>query len=180
MATGNTEQKTDNPTAKDTADTIEKKKSNAPLVIIGILVFLLAVIGGGFVGYTRLPTVMLRVGGMAPEQEQETSKKVEVKGLMPLEPFLVNLADEDGVRFLKTTLQLGMEKDIAGEVDKNSAMVASIRDSIIALLTSKTSEQIMTPPGKDTLREEIRTRINSLSLSNKVAEVYIVDFVVQL
>ena len=180
MATGNTEQNTDNPTAKDNADVIEKKKSNAPLVIIGILVFLLAVIGGGFIGYTKLPAVVLRVGGVVPEQDQEASKKIEVKGLMPLDPFLVNLADEDGVRFLKATLQLGVANEMTGEVDKNSAMVAAIRDSIIALLTSKTSTQIMTPQGKDMLREEIRTRLNALSMSNKVAEVYIVDFVVQL
>ena len=180
MATGNTEQNTDNPTAKDNADVIEKKKSNAPLVIIGILVFLLAVIGGGFIGYTRLPAVMLHVGGVAAGQDPEASKKVEVKGLMPLDPFLVNLADEDGVRFLKATLQLGVANEMTGEVDKNSAMVAAIRDSIIALLTSKTSTQIMTPQGKDMLREEIRTRLNALSMSNKVAEVYIVDFVVQL
>jgi flagellar basal body-associated protein FliL len=55
-----------------------------------------------------------------------------------------------------------------------------MRDSIISLLSSKTAGQILTPEGKDKLREEIRLRVGAISPGIKILEVYIVDFVVQL
>jgi flagellar FliL protein len=115
-----------------------------------------------------------------PEQEGDTSvtAKPVVKFIFTLDPFLVNLADRDNVRFVKTSFQLGL----AEEPDKkNMTMtVAAMRDSIITLLSSKTSEQILTPQGKEKLREQVRTRMNAISPGIKVLEVYIVDFVVQL
>jgi flagellar basal body-associated protein FliL len=107
-------------------------------------------------------------------------RKVEqVKATLALDPFLVNLADTDDIRFVKTTLQLGLAEE-PKEQTKNSVIIAAIRDSIISLLSSKKADQILTPQGKDTLRKEIRARVNALSPKTKVLEVYIVDFVVQL
>jgi len=98
---------------------------------------------------------------------------------LSLEPFLVNLADADEPRFVKTTFQLGLAEELKEE-NKSSPSVPAMRDSIITLLSSKTAEQILTSQGKDKLREEIRARINAISPKMKVLEVYIVDFVVQL
>ncbi|MDR0842543.1 MAG: flagellar basal body-associated FliL family protein [Acidobacteriota bacterium] len=179
MAAGENEQKTDSPVAENSADAGGKKKSNMLLVIIGVLVFLLVVAVGGFIGYTRLPALAAGHAGTA-EQEEKPPEHPAVQGILALDPFLVNLADVDEIRFLKATFQLGLAKKPAGEVDKNSVEVASIRDAIISLLTSKSSEQVITPQGKDTLRKEIKERVNTLSPDNKVAEVYIVEFVVQL
>jgi flagellar FliL protein len=72
---------------------------------------------------------------------------------------------------------------LAEEVEKegeSAVSVPAMRDAVITLLSSKTSEQILTTEGKNKLREEIKSRINSLSPKIKVVEVYIVDFVVQL
>ncbi|MDR1727072.1 MAG: flagellar basal body-associated FliL family protein [Acidobacteriota bacterium] len=178
MAAGENEQKTDAAVAEGSAPAGGKKKSNILLVIIGILVFLLVVAVGGLIGYTRLPTLAGHASAAAHEEEEP--KRPAVKGLLPLDPFLVNLADEDDVRFLKATFQLGMAGEMVGEVDKNSAEVAAIRDAIISLLTAKSSDEIMTSQGKEALREEIKTRVNAMAPANKVAEVYIVEFVVQL
>ena len=57
---------------------------------------------------------------------------------------------------------------------------AAMRDSIISLLSTKTAEQIMTPQGKDKLREEILAQVGEVNPDAKILEVYIVDFVVQL
>jgi len=107
-------------------------------------------------------------------------KKEVVKGTMALEPFLVNLADTDEVRFVKTTFQLGLAEETKEGEGKGSVATPAIRDSIISLLSSKRAEQILTPEGKETLRKEIRARVNTISPKLNVLEVYIVDFVVQL
>ena len=109
----------------------------------------------------------------------QRSKPEQVKTTLALEPFLVNLADTDEVRFVKTTFQLGLAEE-PGEQAKSPAAIAAMRDSIISLLSSKTAEQVLTPQGKDRLREEIRLRVNSVCPQIKVLEVYIVEFVVQL
>jgi flagellar protein FliL len=103
----------------------------------------------------------------------------QVKATLALDPFLVNLADKDEIRFVKTTFQLGLAEEPKEEA-KSGAAIAAIRDSIISLLSSKTAEQILTTEGKDILREEIRSRVRSVAPHINVLEVYIVDFVVQL
>jgi len=109
----------------------------------------------------------------------EKSKKLEVKSTLSLDTFLVNLADKEDVRFVKAQFQLGMTEENE-ELAKNPVVLAATRDTIISLLSSKTSDQIMTPQGKDKLREEIRNRVNAILPKGKVSEVFIVDFVVQL
>jgi flagellar protein FliL len=123
--------------------------------------------------------VILSIGFLRPGHKPNKPERVSVKAILALDPFLVNLADPHETRFVKTTFQLGLEKEWKGEA-KNSAATAAMRDSIISLLSSKTSDQILTAQGKDQLRDEIRARMNALSPDLKVIEVYIVDIVVQL
>ena len=102
-----------------------------------------------------------------------------MKATLVLDAFLVNLADKDEVRFLKTTFQLGLAEEPKEEAKSPvSSRLFAIRSS--HLLTSKTAEQVLTSQGKEKLREEIRSRIRTVAPSMKVLEVYIVDFVVQL
>lgn len=155
---------------------IEKKGKSAKIWILAGS--LLVALSAGVIAFMTLPSckgarTALWNMALRPEVEQK------VKAMMPLEPFLVNLADSDDVRFVKTTFQLGLAEEPEESATK-AATVAAIRDSIISLLSSKKAEQILSPQGKESLRQEIRTRINELSPETKVLEVYIVDFVVQL
>jgi flagellar protein FliL len=152
-------------------------KSRKLWILIGAMVFVLVAAGAALMA---LPfTKGARTALWTKVMGKATHKKEEVKATLALEPFLVNLADRDEVRFVKTTFQLGLAEEPKEEI-KSGAAIAAIRDSVISLLTSKKSEQILTPEGKDTLRQEIRARVNSISPKTKVLEVYIVDFVVQL
>jgi flagellar protein FliL len=147
------------------------KKSRKLWIPLGILVLAIAAGGTAFFAYPHFR-------GSHKSANQEP-KKAQVKAVLPLESFLVNLADHDNICFVKATFQLGLEEEWKGE-SKNSVEMASIRDAIISLLTSKTSDQLMTSQGKDKLREEIRLRVNAVSPKVKVVEVYIYDFVIQL
>ena len=150
-------------------------KSKKLFILIGLVVLVL--VGGG----TAFMTLPFTKGARAAlwNMTKSAPKKEEVKATLALEPFLLNLADTDEVRFVKATFQLGLAKAPDEEM-KSGATIPAIRDAIISLLTSKRAEQVLSQEGKELLRNEIRTRINSISPHTKVLEVYIVDFVVQL
>ena len=164
------------PTVENTADAGLPKKSFKLWILIGSVV-LVVILGG--VAYLALPYFKGASDGKSKGKDAKTVKKEEVKATLPLEPFLVNLADQDSPRFVKTTFQLGLAEEL-DEENKSTVSIPAMRDSIITLLSSKTAEQILTSHGKDKLRDEIRSRINAISPRMKVVEVYIVDFVVQL
>jgi flagellar FliL protein len=164
------------PIVENKAEGEQGRKSSKRWILIGSIA-VIAILGGlGFLAFPYLKAV--RNPGSSI-QSGPISKLEQVKATLPLEPFLVNLADTDTSRFVKTTFQLGLAEEL-DEENKSSVSVPAMRDSIITLLSTKTAEQILTSQGKDKLRDEIRSRINAISPRMKVVEVYIVDFVVQL
>ena len=106
------------------------------------------------------------------------AEKVSSPGVMfDVEPFIVNLADAQEVRYLKITVKLELEtQEAATEL---TSRTPQLRDSILVLLTSKDSMSIRTTQGKFQLRDEITQRVNSLMRKPAVRTAYFTDFVVQ-
>jgi flagellar FliL protein len=97
--------------------------------------------------------------------------------IFPLDPFIVNIYDGQELRYLKVKIELEMVSPaIKTELD---ARLASIRDSLLILLSAKTLQDIQDVQGKNTLKEEIMTAINKNIPPGKIAKVYFTDFVVQ-
>ena len=148
------------------------KKKGMLLIIVGVLVLVMA--GGGFFAYKKF---------MAPKPEvsaEEQVKKapVEKEGEMfALEPFLVNLSDPKGKRYLKVTITLELESPEAKA--KAEKMVPKMRDMVIMILTSLSFEEVMTPEGKIRVREELFERFNLILRPERVKEIFFTDFVVQ-
>jgi flagellar FliL protein len=163
------------PIVESKPDEKPKTKSRKVWILIGSLVLVLVAGGLTFLAFPYFRGAKSGSEGMTGA----AGKHEQVKATLGLDPFLVNLADENAVRFVKTTFRLGLAEKW-NEKEDGSVEIAAIRDTIISLLSSKTAEQIITNKGKNKLREEIRTRVNSISPEIQVLEVYIVDFVVQL
>ena len=160
-----------------------KPKSRQLRILVAGLIFLVA---GGvtFLAFSYIKGKYApgaRASGQAAATTKTGSRTEfdEPKSVLLLDPFLVNLADKDQVRYVKASFQLGLE-DPANEAAKSPAALAAIRDAIISILTAKTSDQILTPEGKGILRQEICKRVNEVAPKAKVRSVFIVDFVVQL
>lgn len=97
--------------------------------------------------------------------------------IYPLEPFIVNIYDGQELRYLKVKIELEMVSPaIKAEID---GRLASIRDSILILLSAKTLRDIEDVQGKNTLKDEILGAINKNIPPGKIAKVYFTDFVVQ-
>jgi flagellar FliL protein len=164
-----------------------KKSKKMLFIIIGVVAIL--VIGGA--GYFFLS------GGGGDDEHAEASdtaddghgaKKKSKKGdhgedvlsegsqILKFDPFIVNLTNTAGNRYLKITINVEME---AAAVEETSGKTAQIRDSIITLLSSKSYADVGSVSGKYQLRDEIAARINLIITSGKVKSVYFTEFVIQ-
>jgi flagellar FliL protein len=93
------------------------------------------------------------------------------------EPFVVNLMDSGGSKYLKVSIQLELSNAKLMEKAKNKT--PQLRDAIITLITNKTSEDLITAEGKIILKDEIKQRANQILGEGTVLNVYLTDFVMQ-
>jgi flagellar FliL protein len=101
----------------------------------------------------------------------------DVGALSALDPFIANLSDEDGRRYLKATLQVEFFK---GQVPSEwNARLPQVRDLLLTLFSSKNFAEVRTPQGKAVLRDEIVTRLNHALRQDLVKAVYFTEFIVQ-
>lgn len=182
----------------------EKKKSGNLLLIIIIAVLFLIIIIGGIIAFMMMGSHDAEAeatgtakeasahgdeaksdSGHAEASDGEHSDEAsghgegstEVGIMFPLDLFTVNLLSESGRRYLKVEMNLELEgEELAHELDTK---VPLLRDIIIRILSSKSLEEISTVKGKETLKEQIISEINTRIKDGKIKNVYFVDFVVQ-
>lgn len=161
----------------------EEKKKSGKLKWIIIGVVLLALLGGGgYVAYNMFFKDMLGGGGEenATEQtaaEEQKSGDPEKTELTSLTPFVVNLADPLGRRYLKLSIDAELTSKEA--VDELAAKEPKVRDAVIMLLSSKTFADLADMQSKIELKQEIVERLNQVLGSSKVLRVYFTEMVVQ-
>jgi flagellar FliL protein len=152
---------------EDAEESAPKKSNKKMMLIIIIAVVAVALAAGGFFLVPKL------LGG----KEKKEEIKSEEGAMFSLEPFVVNLNDPGGPKFLKVSIQL----ELAGPalMEKAKQKSPQLRDAIITLLTSKSSESLFPPEGKLQLKDEINARMNQVLGANTVKNVYLTDFVMQ-
>jgi len=118
----------------------------------------------------------------AASQSQTASARV----VLPLESFTVNLADPEDGRFLRVTLSLGVEGQIPGSTkteikapESGAVSIATIRDSIISVLSQCKSAELLTPAGKSKLKMDIIDSLSRDVPALEARDVYFVEFLVQ-
>jgi flagellar FliL protein len=155
------------------------KRSNKKLLIIGgSAVIVLAVAGGGAFWWSQKAqahTTDAPAGAeaaAAPEAHEE-------RGMVSFDPFVVNLADPGVSRFLRVKVQLLVANlEEAEAIEKSPVKLSQARSAILELLTTQTSEVLVTAQGKAELRKLISEGIGK-SLHIEVVDVLFSDFVVQ-
>ena len=150
--------------ADEDGDGKPKGKSWKSLILI---IVALIVLGGGGTAF-----FMLR--GHAAEPTAEDGK-----GLLVFDPFIVNLADSGGSRFLRVNLQLVVaEESEAKELTEEPVKMKRVRSTILELLAVQKSESLVTDEGKQSLKKSILERA-SKALGTRVLDVFFSEFVVQ-
>ncbi len=104
-------------------------------------------------------------------------KPTPVDEIFKLEPFIVNLAGNSDVKFLKVTIHLKLAKKEC--TLKVTPHLAEMRDSILMLLSSKEYEMVNTVQGKMELRDEVLERVKNIVKGDRVKSAFFTDFVAQ-
>ncbi len=118
--------------------------------------------------------------GQSAEAASKDSKLPKITSVMHLEPFVVNLADQEDNRFLRIGLDLGLENAPAKDGKSEGAVpTARIRDCILGVLSTWHSDALLAPEGKEKLKEELVKALQARVPELSIREVYFTDFLVQ-
>jgi len=150
----------------------------AVIIIAGIMFVFMALVGGGFyMMWVKIVSLMPPEEVIEEVVEEEEAEAVVIGEMFPLDPFVVNLADGNGKRYLRATVQLELAPEQA--VATFEQRLPQIRDVVLTILSTKEFENIRTADGKKNLRAEIIARLNELLNNESVANIYFTDFVIQ-
>ena len=144
-------------------------KSKLKLIIMAVVVLFIAV--GGIYGYSKF--------NKGKEKKAEISKTDKASIVLPLNSFVVNLMDKQGVgkRYLKITMELEVNKEEDKLLIENHN--AQIRDTILLLLSSQSLKEINSMEGKLELKQALLSRMNQILGDGLVRRIYFTEFVVQ-
>ena len=167
-----------------------KKKSKLPLIGSGVVMLAGAVAalwylgigpfaGGAAKHVAATAAIEGNEGdhGGGSDKGGEGSHAAPGGNLLVFEPFIANLADDGGRRYLKATFQIDFGS--GGVPASMTPRLPQVRDLLLTLLTSKTFDEIRTPEGKQQLREEIIARVNQVLDRDLAKAVYFTEFIVQ-
>lgn len=103
----------------------------------------------------------------------------DVKHIIELQPFIVNLADAEDARYLRLSVSLGIGESKEGE-KPNPLFTTRVRNAMLAVLADKKSDEVLSAEGKIKLRKELLKAAQAVSEEPEVYAIYITDFIVQL
>lgn len=163
----------------------KKKGGLKRLLMICLLLAVVAATGAGGFFYWRQRAAIKARAALAAKDHQpehghssEHSDDTEVKEVVELLPFIVNLADRNETRYLRMTVSLGVGESREGKADP--VYTTRVRNAILAIITTKTSEQVLTVEGKAELRKEMLNAARTAVDQPEVHAIYITDFIVQM
>lgn len=162
----------------------EPKKGGKKKLIVIIAAALVLLLAGGGAGYYFLV--------FKPKQEEAKRKEEESKAAALIKPvpedakigpmveikeFVVNIIGADTPHYVKASLSLELDRDAT--MDEVNKRMPQIRDAILLLIGNKTFEELQDIQGKNQVKAELKSKINSFLKTGKVNNVYLTDFVVQ-
>ena len=164
----------------------EKPSRIGKMLLVVVLSTVSGTIGGGALSWFLLSRVMAADTMSVTADQGDAGRKdsiaemLEKGAVVPLDPFVVNLADTEIARYLRIKVSLMVDdKDKIAEVIENQALQLKVRDVILQTLTRKTSQDLISEEGKNQLRQEIQERVEVFS-EPKLVDVMFTEFVIQL
>jgi flagellar FliL protein len=155
------------------AESVEDGEAPAPasskgkkklIILIATALLVVGGAGGGaamFIKKKRAAAAAAEAAAASADGEAAPVAKAPVhkdshKGpptFLPLDPFIVNLADRESERFAQIGITL--ELDDAKFGDQLKAYMPAIRNGVLMLIAHKTSQELLTRAGKEKLAMEI-------------------------
>ena len=144
------------------AEATESKKGGNILMII-LIVLVVALLGAvGFLGYMMMNQQAAAEGDKpAEEQEKEEGEETGASFVAKIENLVLNITNAKGrEKLMKLSFSIkSIEPTIEALVETNNAEIV---DAVIAQISARTSEELLTVGGKALLKEEMLEEINAI------------------
>jgi len=144
--------------AVDDAPVIRRPKKKLILIAAAVLVLVLA-LGAGAVVYLKQRAAHAAAVAAGDEEgaaAEHGAAHVDPKNVpiyLPLDPFVVNLADKDVDRYAQIGITLELDSGVSA--DQIKAYMPSIRNAILMILANKSSKDLLNREGKEQLAQDI-------------------------
>ena len=139
----------------------EKKSSNKGMLII-IIVLLLAVIVVG---------IVLGIFILNKNKSSGEPPKV-VEEVLSLDEFVVNIQNPSMKKYVKFNLAITYDSKDKKILDKINTNIYKIKDGIISLFKEKSISDLQTNQGIETIKGEIKSKIDSILDGSTIIGVY--------
>lgn len=182
----------------------EPPKSKKKLIILLLVVFLLLGGGGGGGYYYFVMAANAADGEEASDHSKKKKKRKskkddeddedsernpllenalpddeDVKYVIELPAFVINLADAEQARYLRMTVNLGIAEK-PKEKKPDPLFMTRVKNAMLAVLITKKSDEVLSVEGKTKLRKELLEAAQAASEEPEILAIYITDFIVQL
>ncbi len=148
----------------------------------GLLSLLLALSVLSVLGIITLALGMFMGWGAKTETAKEAKvieQKPEPGKVYDLGTFIVNLADEEASRYIRTDIQLEYSK-VNLELDKEiKERDPQFKDLVNTLLNDRKAAELSTSEGKERFRRELQLKINNSLKYGAVTNVFLTLFAIQ-
>jgi flagellar basal body-associated protein FliL len=150
----------------------KKPGSKMPIIIAVAVVVVAAGAGGGWMLHARSVKARADQG-----EHSDAPQKSEVKSVLHLESFIVNVQGGSGTSYLRIGIDLGL----AGEAKEGeqSAPTGRLRDAILTVLGAQSVDALVTPASKEKLKADILKSVNDRLPEIECKEIYFTEFLVQ-
>ena len=137
----------------------EKKSKKGSLVIIIVCIIAMAI--GGAAGF-----FLFSKNNSTPEV---------VEQVLPLDEFLVNIKGSNNT-YVKFGVAITYDGNVKNLAEKLNSNLHKIRDGIISIFKDKTVDYMKDSQGLDVIKNEIKTKIDTILGDSKVLSVYFTNF----
>jgi flagellar protein FliL len=140
------------------ADAAPKKSKKKLIIIVAAALVLCGGGGGGFFFYMKQKAAAEAAAaegedGPAASKPHADPKHAGAPVYVPLDAFVVNLADKEADRFAQIGVTL--QVDDSKVADQIKTFMPAIRNSILMILAHKSSDELLERSGKEQLAAEI-------------------------
>ena len=111
------------------------------------------------------------------EMLSAVTEEAHIGPMVEIKEFVVNIISQDVAHYVKASMSLELDRETT--LDEANKRMPQIRDAILLLIGNKTYEELQDIQGKNQIKAEVKSRINSFLKTGKVNNVYLTDLVVQ-
>jgi flagellar protein FliL len=145
--------------AEPAADAAPIRRPRKKILIVGALLFALVLaLAAGTVVFLKQRAARAAAGEdeVATAEHGAAASHVDPKNVpiyLPLDPFVVNLADREADRYAQ--IGITFEVDSNASSDQVKAYMPAIRNAILLIVANKTSKEMFAREGKEQLAQEL-------------------------